>query len=246
MSNIQEYSGQHTGPQIDAAIDRVLKTPGDDAISYADVGAAPAGFGLGVSRLPQVNRVELDALRKAGWCMFYDTSNPLDYGIRWALISVSGENTGITDGCVQTMWTYDGFGNVFTKVERHWNGSSWSPLYVDNPPMVLGVEYRTTERWLGKPVYIKMVEMGSLPNNARAAVDFTSNIYVDRPIACGGSSNWVNAEYATALPFSASLGAHESNNIELGCSAYSVHIRTYTDQSARSAQVWVKYWKTTD
>lgn len=33
-----------------------------------------------------------------------------------------------------------------------------------NPPMLLGVEYRTTERWNGDPVYTKAIDIGSLPN----------------------------------------------------------------------------------
>ena len=32
-----------------------------------------------------------------------------------------------------------------------------------NPPMELGVEYRTTERWLGKVVYTKLFDYGTLP-----------------------------------------------------------------------------------
>lgn len=32
-----------------------------------------------------------------------------------------------------------------------------------NPPMEVGVEYRTTERWLGKVVYTKLFYYGSLP-----------------------------------------------------------------------------------
>ena len=32
-----------------------------------------------------------------------------------------------------------------------------------NPPMELGVEYRTTERWLGKVVYTKLFDFGLLP-----------------------------------------------------------------------------------
>lgn len=34
-----------------------------------------------------------------------------------------------------------------------------------NPPMILGVEYRTTDRYLGKPVYIRTLDFGALPNN---------------------------------------------------------------------------------
>lgn len=33
-----------------------------------------------------------------------------------------------------------------------------------NPPMELGVEYRTAERWLGKPVYTKLLEVGYAAN----------------------------------------------------------------------------------
>ena len=32
-----------------------------------------------------------------------------------------------------------------------------------NPPMVTGTEYHTTERYLGKPVYVKSLSMGNMP-----------------------------------------------------------------------------------
>ena len=34
-----------------------------------------------------------------------------------------------------------------------------------NPPMMLDVEYRTTERYMGKPVYTKLLDFGTLPSN---------------------------------------------------------------------------------
>ena len=43
-------------------------------------------------------------------------------------------------------------------------GSTWSELEWNNPPMALGTEYRTTERHEGKPVYTKFVNFGALPN----------------------------------------------------------------------------------
>ena len=39
-----------------------------------------------------------------------------------------------------------------------------------NPPMIPGVEYRTTERWNGKPVYATLLDFGALPNNNRKGV----------------------------------------------------------------------------
>jgi hypothetical protein len=37
----------------------------------------------------------------------------------------------------------------------------WQPWEYENPPMLLGVEYRTTERFMGKPVYAKVVNGGA-------------------------------------------------------------------------------------
>ena len=34
-----------------------------------------------------------------------------------------------------------------------------------NPPMVIGTEYRTTERWNGKPVFTKAIDFGLLPDD---------------------------------------------------------------------------------
>ena len=39
-----------------------------------------------------------------------------------------------------------------------------------NPPMKLGVEYRTTERWNGKPVYVKAVKVESLGVGSSSSV----------------------------------------------------------------------------
>ena len=40
---------------------------------------------------------------------------------------------------------------------------AWKPIEYINPPMKVGVEYRTTERYLGKPVYAKLVDCGTIP-----------------------------------------------------------------------------------
>ena len=48
-----------------------------------------------------------------------------------------------------------------------------------NPPMQLGVEYRTTERYNGKPVYVMAVDGGAFPDNS------TKTIEVQSPDASG-------------------------------------------------------------
>lgn len=42
-------------------------------------------------------------------------------------------------------------------------GISWQPWGCVNPLMQLGVEYRTTERYLGKPVYAQLMNLGNAP-----------------------------------------------------------------------------------
>lgn len=39
-----------------------------------------------------------------------------------------------------------------------------------NPPMVNMVEYRTTDRWGGKPVYVKRIDLGNLPDASSRTV----------------------------------------------------------------------------
>jgi len=44
-------------------------------------------------------------------------------------------------------------------------GATWTEPEWDNPPMYLDTEYRTTERFLGKPVYTTIKSFGTLPSN---------------------------------------------------------------------------------
>ena len=63
------------------------------------------------------------------------------------------------------------------------NNGVWGPWEWVNPPMQVGVEYRTTERYLRKPVYAKTVNMGDLPNNAVKLGSFQSVGIVDKIVS---------------------------------------------------------------
>lgn len=52
-----------------------------------------------------------------------------------------------------------------------------------NPPMAIGVEYRTTERNIGKPVYVKTLDFGALPNNASKTVSTGFKDWETMPLA---------------------------------------------------------------
>lgn len=50
------------------------------------------------------------------------------------------------------------------------DNGKWQPVEWINPPMELGTEYRTTERYLGKTVYVKAVNFGVMPSNSAKSV----------------------------------------------------------------------------
>lgn len=57
---------------------------------------------------------------------------------------------------------YSAFARGACITKTKFNGA-WEPLEWVNPPMVMGVEYRTTQRYEGKPVYVKAINFGALP-----------------------------------------------------------------------------------
>ena len=66
------------------------------------------------------------------------------------------------------------------------DNGNWQPVEWIKPPMTLGTEYRTTERYLGKPVYVKTINMGNLPGNAVKQASFQSNNVVDKIVSVTG------------------------------------------------------------
>ena len=105
-----------------------------------------------------------------------------------------------------------------------------------NPPMLLGVEYKTMERYLGKPVYCKTVNFGALPNASYKFVGIGSGASVIR--VSGLASN------GKTLP--GSIGASQREQVLCMGSSNSVEIITYADASSLTATVTAWYTKTAD
>lgn len=126
-----------------------------------------------------------------------------------------------------------------TTVHRFKGSSGWGPFEYENPPMALGVEYRTTERYFGKPVYVMAVYFGALPNTTSKTLWSTPAANVYTIIDYGGEG----AGYA--LPYDG------TNYIKFTCSltgsnVVSVTVTTGADYSSYNATIWFKYTKTTD
>ena len=47
----------------------------------------------------------------------------------------------------------------------------WMPFEWENPPMKIGVEYHTTERYDGKPVFVMAVNGGAFPDNSSKIIE---------------------------------------------------------------------------
>ena len=118
----------------------------------------------------------------------------------------------------------------------------------DHPPMELGVEYRTTERYLGKPVYVKTINMGNLPGNAVKRASFQSNNVVDKIVSVTGqctSDSGVNI----SMPYHAGSGPNWNSVILIGADgAGATQIVTFDPDFSgyKDACITVKYTKLAD
>lgn len=137
---------------------------------------------------------------------------------------------------VYTIGSYNinrqGFRMVKRKLYSSNPSGQWDPVEYINPDMRLGVEYRTTERYQGKPVYCKLVNFGALPNNTTKAVAHGAE-NISLVISVSGESNGENL-----------IGNMYVTYVHVGAS--NITIKTNADRSGVTASVLIKYTKTTD
>ena len=163
---MEEYNSRHTGPTIDDAIDRA-KVGG--AIDVSLAGKAPAGYGLGggySAVIADANNAIIDGKYATG----PDTLN-LPEGVNgyFGTIEVTGHRSD--KGIAQTF--IPGTAGMHPhRLQRSLRNGEWMPWEWVNPPMYVGVEYRTTERSEGNPVYAKRISYttnGSVGNASGVA-----------------------------------------------------------------------------
>ena len=139
-----------------------------------NIGAAPDGFGLGKSAysLRQVSPADIDTCTTAGWYYYYDSA----YGSLAGLAFSGGIFVipSFTD-TLQYFFPRRASPNPGTYAVRKLAGDTWTEWDISNPPLELGVEYRTTEQYLGKPVYTKVVDCGYMANGK--TVEIVSHAY---------------------------------------------------------------------
>lgn len=126
-----------------------------------NLGAAPSGFGLGDKA---TLAVDCNTALNNGWYYASSTTANKPASFNNCNFFVLARNTSQiyqyfftpSDGCVLQRYTTNG-------------GSTWVEEWV-NPPMTIGEECRTTERWNGKPVYVALVLINTLPASGSFSV----------------------------------------------------------------------------
>ncbi len=263
------YVSQYSGEEIDA----LLRGAGTGTVRYdaaqtltdaqkaqaqGNIGAAPDGYGLGGNEGQTAVAMDFDQMTKNGWYTTQsDTANaPVDpvASQRTLIGALHVVSRSLTSIVVQTLYVWQnsvGFyrSGTLRRIRRNGTWEAWE--WID-PPMELTVEYRTTERYLGKPVYAKLITLGNLPNNTEVSVQDTSIGGIAHIVDFKGE--FINSSgtpvlipygpnYAGSGKYAVSIPVVSQNTAGTG-----IEIRVYTtvDFSAFSATVLVKYTKVSD
>lgn len=244
-----DYIHQYSGEEIDAGITAAGNavrydlaqslTTAQQAQARGNINAAPGGYGLGVNTTRGATSDSSgtgNADTITDTCFFMaKTNSPTGdwcYGI---CISRSATKK------LQIMWSEQGSGSAVYDgcyAERIMKAGTWGPWEWVNPPLAAGVEYRTTERYLGKPVYVKVVDCGLLSDDKKVAhgISNMGTCLSFMGVRAGGplpqiynhSLNDVWTSYVSAV---------NETNISLACGSSSAGANCY---------VTLKYTKTTD
>ncbi len=189
-------------PDALSGTDTTLTQPGK-AADAAAVGAslaakAPAGYGLGGMTRQISNGEHLAGYNSTGFYSWGEDcpDAPFDGG---SMIVVKRG-----DAYVHQLAFRDSAYVTEIAVRKNTEGN-WGEWEWVNPPMLDDIEYRTTQRYMGKPVYVKLVRFGYLPNAGTKRVTIEEDGYYRAPIRLelllGGSEEYQGTSYGNNWPY---------------------------------------------
>ena len=225
---------------------------GADPITPESIGAAPGGYGLGSepSQFLEANDCVVNGwyrdangnAKNAPWnyAHIFVTTYSAHIFIRQDAYITGGSTSAPSVSHAVRIRHPD-----FLKENDFWG--PWE--YESGTPMYLSVEYRTTERYLGKPVYTIAFDFGALPASGYKILYAPAAANISDIVAYGGCTSG-----GTAFPCLTAEGC--SNGVsphDIRCAAVknvsggiAVSIGVSKDRSAETATVWAKYTKTTE
>ena len=198
-------------------------------------GVAPDGYGLGKAVTTYIS--DANTATEAGW--YYWGKGAVNTPSNYGAILVIPRSSNIT-----TQLAFLDEGGVAASricVRKQMDGV-WGEWEWVNPPMVLGVEYRTIERYQGKPVYVKLVDCGALPNSASKSISISD----DTTVRCFDIVTGINSS-GMVIPTACFGGLNLNREVAITANSNSIYIVTNFDGSSYTkTYVLVKYYKTTD
>lgn len=228
---------EYNGTDYDTLYPKTIASQVDGVYNKTEINTflankAPAGYGLGgqskfISSSDDLNDAVYD-----GWYYFdappinaplFDGVNALGYSSM--LVSNRIPSLYVT----QEIFCYNSWEAFNCVLRRCRINGEWKPWEWVNPPMALGIEYRTTERRNGSPVYCKYANLGKLTNGSYGEISVDSldvvvayeAMFVNRPLPIINNSSLTDAgtQYVNVFAHSGTIirvyyygGANVSGN----------------------------------
>lgn len=230
-----EWKKVSVGGSYDASLaSHVNNKNNPHGVTAEQIGAAPLKAKLLTSS------DNLDTLKTNGWYYINKStppsgSMPYDLCSRALYIRVWANNGS---ACVQeAVDMITGYSSCGATLRRVVYGSTVTPWEWVNPPMELDVEYRTTERFLGKPVYVKVLDIDALANDGIKDVRHSISD-IDHPICAHGITS-----DGYSLPY---IDDTDEVVLTLSFTRTDIHVKCVGDWRTSSCTFVLKYTKTTD
>ena len=191
-------------------------------------GVAPAGYGLGGTAKILTDADDLNNIKTTGWYCYHSNKHPANVPTPEVFSAVMEVIFGYYSGQTMQRVYSTGDNNDWNLVAQRvsYGSGGWQPWEWVNPPMKLGVEYRTVERYNGKPVYAKLLNFGALPNST------------SKSFAHGISSlGYVVDIYGQGVA---------GQDVKVSVDTTNITITSTSNLSAVTAYPVIKYTKTTD
>lgn len=156
-------SGSSSGDVPKVVEDHINSKDNPHGVTATQIGAAPAGYGLGwAASLNAYNGGDLDTLTAPGWYFWdsKDTSTTIaGISSQYWYVHVVAYGDGHLH-CRQEI--HPTTRNTYSPIVRKCSGSTWGDWSWENPPMTAGVEYRTTMYDNGKALYLQRGDNGAI------------------------------------------------------------------------------------
>lgn len=197
-----------------------------------NIDAAPGGFGLGgvLADAPENSEGFADANLITATGFYRAVRNVLYEGWHYIIHLNYDSATALQLAAYVS-------GEVYGAREKRLN--VWGDWEHTNPPMELGIEYRTTERYLGKPVYVKLFDCGTIPAQGTHK-DLVFSPDADSIVSVTAYSS----RRGTTLPY------YDANGVRYaitGTGGNSVMIWNYSESlTDTNVHALIKYTKTTE